>query len=244
MISIFLSSLVYNLILNSEKMKQDFYYLWTTGKGLYALLSLLVLGVFVMPLLIMDDLFSDVFVEGVFSLILIAGVFSTPCRLIVRLCILLIALLALFIRILDKYNHSNYTIANADNILAVITILAFSFLIIKHFLLTKVLLRYKITAAVAVYLIFGVLFARLYEMIYLINPAAFSLDQKINLVSLIYFSFVTLTTIGYGDIVPLSVAARSLSILEGVIGQLYMVILISCLVSQFAAISIKSSDQH
>lgn len=226
-------------------MKQGFYYLWTTGKGLYVLLSLLILGIFVMPLLIIDGLFSDVLVECVFALILITGVFSTPCRLTLRLSILLIAFLAVVLRVLDKYNHSNYTIVNADNILAVITLLAFSFLIIKHFLLTKVLLRYRIAAAVAVYLIFGVLFARLYEMIYLINPAAFSLNQKINPVSLIYFSFVTLTTIGYGDIVPLSMAARSLSVLEGIIGQLYMVILISSLVSQFAALSIKSSlEKH
>lgn len=225
-------------------MKEQIYYLWTTGRGLYVLLSLLVFGIFLSPLLIMDGIISDVLVESVFALILITGVFTTPCKIAFRLGLLLIAFLAVFTRILHKFNHSDLTIVKADNILAAITLVTFSILIVKHFLLDKTLLRYRIAAAVAVYLIFGVLWARLYEIVYLFNPAAFSLDVNINSVSLVYFSFVTLLTIGYGDIVPLSLAARSLAILEGVIGQLYLVILISSLVSEFSTQALKSSKEQ
>ncbi len=225
-------------------MKEEFYYLWTTGRGLYVLLGLLLFGIFIAPLMIADGLISDVLVECVFALILITGVFTTPCSITLRLGMLLIAVLAVVTRALDKFNQSNFTIINADNILAVITLVAFSILIVKHFILEKVILRYRIAAAVAVYLIFGVIWARLYEIVYLFNPAAFSLDEKINPISLIYFSFVTLMTLGYGDIVPVSIAARSLAILEGVTGQLYMVILISSLVSEFSALAIKSSKEQ
>lgn len=225
-------------------MKEQFYYLWTTGRGLYFLLGLLILGIFVSPLMIEDGIMSDVLVECVFAMILVTGIFATPCSASLRIGMLLIAFLAVFTRILDKFNHSNFVIVNADNILAVITLIAFSILIIKHFLIDKAILKHRIAAAVAVYLIFGVLWARLYEIVYLFNPAAFSLDEKINFFSLIYFSFVTLMTLGYGDIVPVSIAARSLAILEGVIGQLYMVILISSLVSEFSALAIKSSKEQ
>lgn len=224
-------------------MKEESYYLWTTGRGLYVLLSLLFLGIFVSPLSIAGGIISDVLVECIFAMILIAGIFTTPCNIILRLGMLFVAFLAVITRILDKFNSSNMAIAKADNILAVITLVAFSILIIKHFLIDKVILRYRIAAAVAVYLIFGVLWARLYEIVYLFNPTAFSLDEKINPFSLIYFSFVTLMTLGYGDIVPVSVAARSLAILEGVVGQLYMVILISSLVSEFSALAIISSKE-
>lgn len=224
-------------------MKEESYYLWTTGRGLYVLLSLLFLGIFVSPLSIAGGIISDVLVECIFAMILIAGIFTTPCNIILRLGMLLVAFLAVITRILDKFYSSNIAIAKADNILAVITLVAFSILIIKHFLIDKVVLRYRIAAAVAVYLIFGVLWARLYEIVYLFNPTAFSLDEKINPFSLIYFSFVTLMTLGYGDIVPVSVAARSLAILEGVVGQLYMVILISSLVSEFSALAIISSKE-
>lgn len=222
-------------------MKDEFYYLWTTGRGLYALLSLLFIGIFISPLLIADGVISDIFVEVVFALILIIGVFTTPCSKTLRIGMLILAISSVILRVLDKFNQANFRIANIDNTLAAITLVAFSALIIKHFLLSKSILRYRIVAAVAVYLIFGVLWARLYEMVYLFNPAAFSLNEKMDFFSLIYFSFVTLVTLGYGDIVPLSIAARSLAILEGIIGQLYMIILISSLVSEFSALALRSS---
>jgi hypothetical protein len=48
---------------------------------------------------------------------------------------------------------------------------------------------------------------------------------------LLYFSFVTMTTLGYGDIVPVSLAARMLSVLQAIVGQLFLVILVARLVS-------------
>lgn len=225
-------------------MKEEFYDLWTTGRGLYVLLGLLVWGIFISPLLIGDGLTSAIFVECAFAMILIAGVFTTPCGMAARLAMLLIACSAVLARILDKSSHTNLAITSIDYTLAIITLVAFSFLIIKHFLIDKTLLRYRIAAAVAVYLIFGVLWARIYEFVYLINPAAFSSNEPMNPFSLVYFSFVTLLTLGYGDIVPVSTAARSLAIFEGVVGQLYIVILISTLVSEFSALSIKSTQEE
>lgn len=226
----------------TTKMEKGLYDLWTTGRGLYVLLVLLVIGIFITPLMITDGLISDIFVECVFALILISGVFTTPCSLVSRVCMFLIAILAVFARILHKFDHSNFVIVTIDNVFAAMTIVAFSFLIIKHFLIEKTKLRYRIIAAVAVYLLFGVLWARLYEIVYLFNPIAFSPETNINPYSLIYFSFVTLMTLGYGDIVPVSQAARSLAILEGVVGQLYIVILISSLVSELSAAACKENQ--
>lgn len=225
-------------------MKEKFYYLWTNGRGLYILLGLLFFGIFISPPLISAGYISDILIECVFALILITGVFATPCRVLIRFGILIIAFSAVITRILHRFNPSNFTIATADNILAVISLVAFSLLIIRYFLLGKCLLRYRIVASVVVYLILGVLWARLFEIIYLFNPAAFSLDVKLNPFSLIYFSFITLLTIGYGDIVPVSIAARSLAILEGLLGQLYIVILITSLVSEFSALAIKSNKEE
>lgn len=205
--------------------KERFYTLWNTGRGLYVLLGLLFIGIFISPLSITGSFLSNNLVEFVFAIILITGIFTLPCPMILRAGLLLIAVLT---RVLEHYDV-NFIIAN--KILAALMLVAFSILIIKHFLLSKVLLRYKIVAAVAVYLIFGVLFARLYEIVYLFNPTAFSLNEPMTSFSFVYFSFVTLITIGYGDIVPVSVGARSLSIFEGILGQLYLVILISALVS-------------
>jgi hypothetical protein len=50
----------------------------------------------------------------------------------------------------------------------------------------------------------------------------------------IYFSFVTLATLGYGDVVPASGPARALAMLEAVFGQLYLVVLVARLVSLYS----------
>lgn len=224
-------------------MKKEADYLWTTGQGLYILLGLLTFGIFVSPWLIENGLFSDLLIEVVFALILITGVFTIPCSSITLRCgILLLSCLAVATRVLNKYNQSNFAIVNLDNAVGVLTLITFSILLTKHFLVDKALLRYRITAAVAVYLILGVLFARLYEMVYLLNPSSFN-HEHLHLFSFIYFSFVTLTTMGYGDIVPVGVAARSLAMLEGITGQLYMIILISSLVSEFTALKMGSKKE-
>jgi len=225
-------------------MREGFYYLWTTGKGLYILLGLLFFGIFVSPLLISTGLISDISVECIFALILIAGVFATPCRLLIRMGMLVIAISAVIARALHKFSPSNFIIGSVDNIFAAVSLIAFSLLIIRYFLMNRSLLRYRITAAVAVYLILGILWARLFEIVYLFNSAAFSLDVMREPFCLMYFSFVTLLTIGYGDIVPVSIAARSLAILEGVVGQFYMMIIITALVSEFSALAIKSAKEE
>jgi len=51
----------------------------------------------------------------------------------------------------------------------------------------------------------------------------------------IYFGFVTLTTLGYGDVTPVSPMARSMAVLIAITGQLYMTILIAMLVGKFLA---------
>lgn len=225
-------------------MKEKIYSLWTTGQGLYILLTLLFLGIFISPLSLVGSVISNIIVECIFAVILITGIFTIPCSIILRFGMMFITFFAVIARVLDKLDHSNFTIETTNNILAAINLIAFSILIVKHFLIDKAKLRHRIAAAVAVYLIFGVFWARLYDVVYLFNPTAFSINEKITQFTLTYFSFTTLATLGYGDIVPLSTLARSLSILEGVTGQLYLVILISSLVSEFSAARIKSSKEE
>ncbi len=91
---------------------------------------------------------------------------------------------------------------------------------------------HRIKGAVASYLLFGVVWAKLYNLIELIVPGSISgVDTANPLISLIYFSFVTLTTLGYGDILPVNEVTRTLSNVEALIGQLFPAIFIARLVS-------------
>jgi len=87
-----------------------------------------------------------------------------------------------------------------------------------------------IAGGISVYLLFGILWTLLYYLIYLYDPAAFNFSSQFNVYSLFYFSFSTLTTLGYGDIHPINKLAMSLSNLEVITGQMYIAIFISRLV--------------
>ena len=91
--------------------------------------------------------------------------------------------------------------------------------------------------ALSVYLLLGVIWALLFELLRL-----FDADALLNVAGapgqpgasgeLLYFSYVTLTTVGYGDVSPSSPLARSLAVLEAVVGQLFLAVLIASLIGR------------
>lgn len=93
----------------------------------------------------------------------------------------------------------------------------------------------RVQGSVAVYLLLGLVWTSAYTLVNLHDPDAFQpaipAMQGAIQPKLVYFSFVTLTTTGYGDITPVHPIARTLSNLESLVGQLYPVLLIARLVS-------------
>jgi len=87
----------------------------------------------------------------------------------------------------------------------------------------------SICEAVVGYLMVGAAFAELYRVVNLFSPEAFAGLEGAE--GLTYFSLVTLTTLGYGDIYPVTSVTRSLVILESVTGTFYMAVLVSHLVT-------------
>jgi hypothetical protein len=94
---------------------------------------------------------------------------------------------------------------------------------------------HRVIGAILVYLTIGLVFVALYTLVGPLSPPSFSglrvIDRTTLPSDLIYFSFATLTSVGYGDIVPIHPFARSLSNLEAIIGQLYPATLLARLVS-------------
>ena len=95
----------------------------------------------------------------------------------------------------------------------------------------------RLVGVVCVYLLLGVIWALAYSLVELAAPASF---KGIELAdgngwdsNWIYFSFVTLTTLGYGDITPVSATARSLAYMQAIAGQFYIAMLVAGLVSAY-----------
>lgn len=121
--------------------------------------------------------------------------------------------------------------------------------VLPFYLLTVVLaLHYILTAiervninilmgAICVYMLMGIIWAIMYSFLYYLVPGSFSgmaVESDVNRgLDFIYYSFVTLTTLGYGDLLPVSPIARALAYLEALIGQIYVAVLIAGLVSNY-----------
>lgn len=101
--------------------------------------------------------------------------------------------------------------------------------------------RAELYTAVNIYLLLGLLWAAIYLAVDAFSPGSIRMgaDPADRQTEVLYFSLITLSTVGYGDIVPLSGAARILTALEGMTGVLYIAITVALLVSRFRS---ESSD--
>lgn len=102
----------------------------------------------------------------------------------------------------------------------------------------RALTNQLIFAALCMYLLMGLLWSFIYTLLFAIDPESIRLASAIDweespgdvFSEMYYFSFVTLTTLGYGDILPVSQLARSLATMEAILGQLYLAVVIASLV--------------
>lgn len=94
----------------------------------------------------------------------------------------------------------------------------------------------SISAALCIYMLLGLAFAFVHDVLDQLDPGCIAgVDEAVvsvgdRLGALMYYSFVTLTTLGYGDMVPLSPAARNFAVLEALLGQVVLVVLVARLV--------------
>jgi len=103
-----------------------------------------------------------------------------------------------------------------------------------------------IFGAVAVYMLVGVIVANLFQWLHNIDPGGTVTNIDVMghdaFSDILYFSFVTLTSIGYGDFAPISPAARTIAMATGIFGQLYLAILIAKLVGIYTAQTLRESE--
>ncbi len=101
----------------------------------------------------------------------------------------------------------------------------------------------RIAGAISIYILLGLIWTSFYFFLFLIDPQAFnglpnlsSPDWKLMnsaYMDLLYYSYVTLSTVGYGDITPVSRAAQALSYLEAICGVMYVAVLVAALVGSY-----------
>lgn len=132
-----------------------------------------------------------------------------------------------------QYSSPNKTIAAIGMIAGVLFATVVIANILGFMLKSKEVNREIIYAAILLYLLAALMWAFLYTFLELVDPASFNIDlsePQGYLLVFQYYSFVTITTLGYGDITPVTEVAKAFSVLEAVVGQLYLVVAVAWLV--------------
>jgi hypothetical protein len=211
-------------------------YRFVRGDGILTV-SVILLGVYVFLLGPLEETrqIDRLAAEAVFAAFLVAGaLFVFDPRLEQRVFVALV-IATVVVRAVDREWPSAWTAATC----AAVTGLAAFFLgslFLARALRDGRINGHRIMGAVGAFLLIGVIFAQAYRLLLDFVPGAFSIagaaSEGVNVGQIpFYFSFVTLTSTGYGDIVPVHPLARSLAVLEATTGQLFLAILVARLVA-------------
>jgi hypothetical protein len=200
------------------------------------ILFVLFLLFFISPFL--ESHLADILVSVFLFLLLVAGTSSVTNRKTFRAFSVLIAGIAMVTSVLHQI-IPNPALKALWNISAVAYFSLLIYVLLRKVFRDGPVTGDRVRGAIAVYLLVGLTWSFIYHFIALVIPGAFSVPASLTArpgeqeyqATLSYFSFVTMTTLGYGDVVPVSPVARVFVIIEALIGQLYPATLLARLVS-------------
>src|SRR6516164_10374003 len=189
---------------------------------------------------------SAAWFDGLMALLMVAAIVSLCFERRQRLFALLLGtptvLLSLGGHALP--GEASAAVLLAGHLCEVLFLFGASALIVRSLFSAPTLTFDSILGAVCGYLFLGLGWAVLYALVEGFRPGSFAISPKLVAGGevarplphvLTYFSFVTLTTVGYGDISPVSPATRTLACMEAVTGQFYLAVIVAGLVSVLAA---------
>jgi hypothetical protein len=222
-------------VIGGTRMRRYFARLWSREASLTALLVFLTLTLFVFGPLTAGGGPMRAWSDLGFGLVLIAGVFAVSRAGWFSWLFATLVVGGQVLHWLVVFNQDRH-LAAAD---AVWSLVLFGMLIpavMVEIFREGQITAHRIQGAVAVYMLLGLIWAFAYKLIELEIPGAVRLSRPVSSPSeltgeLVYFSFVTLTSTGFGDVTPVHPVARSAAVLEALTGQLFLAILIARLVS-------------
>lgn len=195
---------------------------------------LLVQAVVVQPLVTMG-LVHGHWAVAVFMAALALAVWLLFDRTRVGKVFVLLAFLSVVLRVADA-RHPDAGLRQLEIVLGAGSLLMLTWLTLIYTLAPGPMNLHRVFGAIAAFLLIGLSFAELHKLVALRFDGAYlllgqSVDAALLMPQLDYFSFVTLTSLGFGDITPQHPVARSLTVLQAVVGVLYPAALLGWMVS-------------
>jgi hypothetical protein len=217
-------------------MQKQLIQFWNEERSLTALLILLFVDIFILVPASKSSHVLDL-ISGIgFSLLLLAGLLTMSRHKVFQVISAFFVIGAIIVR----QSRSTFGVAGllpVDAFLSILSVVGMVVVVLWQVYREGPVTSHRVRGAVAAYLLLAILFSYSYTLIAYLTPGAFQLPAWVSQAgperaeAFLYFSMISLTTAGFGDITAIHPVARSLVMLETLIGQLYPAILIARLVS-------------
>lgn len=192
--------------------------------------------IFTMPILsfIEDDISIYILHSAIIGMILLTIMGNSKkskwFKLIIVLTVLEVVIL-IFAALLNDLLLTYFAISLSLFFLITSIVVAF-----KSVFYSEVITINQLVGASCIYLLLGIIGAILYSNLYYISVDSFTglsqPNKKLHFPEFMYYSYVTLTTLGFGDITPISPIAKTMSFMQAIVGQLYLTIMVAGLVGK------------
>jgi hypothetical protein len=203
---------------------------WLTQRRFFVLLMSLLLLPLVHPLISSLDLVGARILSNIFfSVMLFSSVYAISDNKRLFMIALILGIPVFGARWVIYFLGSSPGVIIAIHSVIVIFLVLVAGTMLSHVLKDEEVTGEKVSAAICVYLFIGLTWAFLFSLSYYLEPGSFHIEGA-DLSHFVYYSFITLSTLGYGDITPLTPPARALSYVEAIAGQLYLTVLVARLV--------------
>ncbi len=208
---------------------------WEKEYSLTILLVMLVVTLFVVTPLASSAIISSEIMLCFIAGLTITGVAAVSGRRSMIIVVMLLAVSGIGLDWLAHFENQT-SLAVLDDLLRLAFALMLAVIITFQVLRPGSVTHHRVQGAICVYLLAGLSWAYSFHVLFLLDHSAFRVAEVGSTAPartgmFRYFSFVTLTTLGYGDILPLSPIARSLATSEALFGQLYPAVMIARLIS-------------
>lgn len=207
---------------------------WHSDTSFITLLVMLIFMVFVMPVLVDGGIVDVLFLNLLFLALYFIGIFSSEDKWIIYLSSFLFV--AHIILLLIRFDDTPNQFYLLERLVGLVNMSLFIFINIRLLFRDAESNAYRVIGAINVYLLFALMGAFAFEILKIHTGKSIAGNIVLNnndtdYATYVYYSLVSLTTVGYGDIYPHGMAARMLSVLLSAIGILYPAVVIARLVS-------------
>jgi hypothetical protein len=208
---------------------------WSGDLGLTLVSISLGILIFVISPLRQDGLSGRFFFDFVMVALMVSGALAVNQSRLVTISTIAIVVIGAFVLWASRFYPSPF-LRHLSGVLSIVILLLYVRIVLLVMFRQGPVSWSRIQGGVCAYLLVGMAWASAFDLVEQFHPGSFrfvseptNMDQLTS--KLVYFSFTTLTTVGFGDVLPVYPFARSLAIAEAIVGQLFPAILIGALVA-------------